>query len=116
MEAGVLHADGPAWHYSAGADGIYFFNYFDDPGWRKPETQYWKDFDQPLETMGVWWGNQLKWLKFIGHPDAVLAAPRDHMLTYRDIVPLWEDVRPEEKCFDCASNKGYDPTKAEEQS
>ncbi len=82
-----------AWHYSAGADGIYFFNYFDDPGWRKPETQYWKGFDQPLETMGVWWGNQLKWLKFIGHPAAVLAAPRDHMLTYRDIVPLWEDVR-----------------------
>lgn len=31
-------------------------------------------------------------------------------------MTLWEDVRPEEKCFDCASNKDYDPTKAEEQS
>jgi len=82
-----------AWHYSAGADGIYFYNYFDDPGWKKPETQYWQSFKQPLETMGVYWANQMKWLKFIGQPEKVLSAPRDHMLTYRDIVPLWESVR-----------------------
>ncbi len=81
-----------AWHYSAGADGFYLFNYFDDPGWKEGDAGYWKSFRQPVETAAVAWCNQLKWLPFIGQPEKVLAAPRDHMLTYRDITPLWGGV------------------------
>ncbi len=78
-----------AWHYSAGADGFYLYNYFDDPGWKEGDLGYWRSFEQSSESAAVAWGNQVKWLKMIGHPDKVLAAPRDHVLTYRDIVPLW---------------------------
>lgn len=79
--------------YSLGADALYLYNYFDDPGWKSPKTTYWRSFNQPQETKGVAWENQLKWLNEIGSPSALAALPRDHMLTYRDIVPLWEEVR-----------------------
>lgn len=79
--------------YSLGADGLYLYNYFDDPGWKNPKTTYWRSFDQPQETKGVDWANQLKWLKEIASPEQVAAGPRDHMLTYHDLVPLWDEVR-----------------------
>lgn len=80
-----------AWHYSAGADGFYLYNYFDDPSWKeggKVGFGYWTERDQDPGTVAAVWANQVKWLKTIGQPDKVLAAPRDHVLTYHDVGPL----------------------------
>jgi len=79
--------------YSAGADGLYLFNYFDDPSWQG-ENPFWMQPDMPPGLAAVWWSSQLKWLKFVGSPERMLAEPRDHTVTYRDIVPLWERTAP----------------------
>lgn len=87
-------------YYSAGADGIYFFNYFDDPHWADPKRSYWQYGEgQPVELKAVWWANQLKWLKLVGSPAKVIDAPRDHLLTYCDIVSPEQTVRPPFQCM-----------------
>ncbi len=85
--------------YGSGADGIYLYNYFDDPAWQDPEKRYWKalgghphiPFQQPQETLAVAWPNQMTWLRLVGDAQKVFASPRQHLLTWRDISPLGED-------------------------
>ena len=76
-------------NYANGADGAYVYNLFDDPCWQDEAKRWWRIGDQPNETLAVFWPNQLKWLALIGSPEKVMAAPRDHVLTFRDLQPEW---------------------------
>lgn len=75
-----------AQYYSLGADKVYLYNYFDDPG--VDGHSYWRGAeDQP--RMSVRPENLSSLLNVLGDADAVKRQPRCHMLTYRDFVPAW---------------------------
>lgn len=84
---GNLHAI-----YDGGADGLYFFNYFDDPGYAT--SPYFKSDLQRSEDMAVYHPTQMAILREVGTPANVAAADRDHMLTFEDLTPDWRECRP----------------------
>jgi len=73
-------------YWSAGADGMYLFNYMHAPGLCNAEG---KDISRnPLTD-----DNYREMLSIIGDSAAAVHAPRRHMLSFRDLIPFWEDSR-----------------------
>jgi len=70
-----------AQYFTFGADKIYLYNYFDDVP--EVERTYWRN------PGAVRYAETQVMLRTIGDPVAVKAAPRCHMLTYRDQRPQW---------------------------
>lgn len=81
--------------HSFGMDGIYLFNFFDNPVLPDGRPYFNLEGRQPYATMAVSTENQEKWLHVIGDCVKAINAPRRHMLMYDDIMPPWkEPVRP----------------------
>lgn len=75
-----------AQYFSFGADRIYLYNYFDDPD---PENApYWIPAEGQT-AMAVRAEGMARLLNLIGDPEKVMAAERCHMMTYRDLRPMW---------------------------
>lgn len=76
-----------AQYLSMGADMIYLYNYFD-----RPDFQKHPDFESHLRHTAVADEYYLPMLHTIGSMDQLLRAERRHVVSYRDITPLWESV------------------------
>lgn len=82
---GNLHA-----FYDGGADGIYFFNYFDDPLYAtKPYMKAPKD--PSAVRPAAYHPYQMALMRVVGSPEKLAAADRIHMLTFEDMAPEWSE-------------------------
>ncbi len=73
-----------AQYLSMGADMIYLYNYFDNIPLESKQTG--------VNKLAVHPDNYHKMLRTIGSLDTVLGSERRHVVSYRDITPIWESI------------------------
>lgn len=95
-------------YHCAGSNGIYLYNYFDDPALKnvKPvNTIEFRDEDLIIESSGVYGGLYdttpragccyRDFLSTIGSLDTCINLPRRHIMTFNDIGPIWSEIHSE---------------------